>query len=133
MDLLGSYYLTGNETEQARNLFNDLHMGEKGHIDETFPEFKARFQGAAITGQVAYSEWFRYMWNKLTPQFRSCVAIVKSQWKGDYQNMVRELTAYDLERRQNNELDPPRIPTEQTTTTVTQPLDSIEAVTLNPF
>jgi hypothetical protein len=43
MDLLGSYYLTRNETEQAWNLFDDLHMGEKGHIDETFPEFKARF------------------------------------------------------------------------------------------
>jgi hypothetical protein len=43
MDLLGLYYLTRNETEQARNLFNDLYIGEKGHIDETFPEFKARF------------------------------------------------------------------------------------------
>ncbi|ELR03022.1 hypothetical protein GMDG_05873 [Pseudogymnoascus destructans 20631-21] len=47
MDLLGSYYLTGNETEQARNLFDDLQMGEKGHAAETFPEFKARFQSAA--------------------------------------------------------------------------------------
>ncbi|ELR08457.1 hypothetical protein GMDG_00521 [Pseudogymnoascus destructans 20631-21] len=26
MDLLGSYYLTGNETEQARNLFDDLQI-----------------------------------------------------------------------------------------------------------
>ncbi|ELR09661.1 hypothetical protein GMDG_08700 [Pseudogymnoascus destructans 20631-21] len=76
MDLLGSYYLTGNETEQARNLFDNLQMGEKGHASETFPEFKARFQSAAITGQVSESEWFQYMWNKLTPQFRSRVAIV---------------------------------------------------------
>ncbi|ELR03746.1 hypothetical protein GMDG_06376 [Pseudogymnoascus destructans 20631-21] len=65
MDLLGSYYLTGNETEQARNLFDDLQMGEKGHASETFPEFKAHFQSAAITGQVSESEWFRYMWNKI--------------------------------------------------------------------
>ncbi|ELR02261.1 hypothetical protein GMDG_05331 [Pseudogymnoascus destructans 20631-21] len=92
MDLLGSYYLTGNETEQARNLFDDLQMGEKGHASKTFPEFKARFQSAAITGQVSESEWFRYMWNKLTPQFRSHVAIIKNQWNGDYQMMVRELT-----------------------------------------
>lgn len=106
MDLLGSYFLTGNESEQARNLFDDLHMGEKGHASETFPEFKARFQSAAITGQVANSEWFRYMWNKLTPQLRSRVAVVKSQWKGDYHTMVRELTAFDLERRRNNELNP---------------------------
>jgi hypothetical protein len=67
MDLLASYYLTGNETEQARNLFDDLQIGEKGHTSETFPEFKARFQSAAIIGQVTESEWFRYMWNKLTP------------------------------------------------------------------
>jgi hypothetical protein len=113
MDLLGSYYLTGNETEQARNLFDDIHMGEEGHANETFLEFKARFQSAAITGQVAESEWFRYMWNKLTPQFRSRIAVAKSQWKGNYQNMVRELTAYDLEWRRNSELNPPLVPTEQ--------------------
>ncbi|ELR07999.1 hypothetical protein GMDG_08584 [Pseudogymnoascus destructans 20631-21] len=87
MHLLGSYYLTGNETEQARNLFDDLQIGEKGHASETFPEFKARFQSAAITGQVSESEWFQYMWNKLTPQFRSRVAIIKNQWNGDYQTM----------------------------------------------
>ncbi|ELR04703.1 hypothetical protein GMDG_01561 [Pseudogymnoascus destructans 20631-21] len=78
MDLLGSYYLTGNETEQARNLFDDLQMGEKGHASETFPEFKAHFKSAAITGQVSESEWFRYMWNKLTPQFRSHVTTSKT-------------------------------------------------------
>ncbi|ELR08834.1 hypothetical protein GMDG_03508 [Pseudogymnoascus destructans 20631-21] len=103
MDLLGSYYLTGNEMEQARNLFDDLQMGEKGHASETFLE--ARFQSAAITGQVSESEWFQYMWNKLTPQFRSRIAIIKNQWNGDYQTMVRELTAFDKERRQNNELN----------------------------
>ncbi|KFY31795.1 hypothetical protein V493_00789 [Pseudogymnoascus sp. VKM F-4281 (FW-2241)] len=106
MDLLGSYYLTGNETEQARNEFDDMQMGQKGHSNETFPEFKARFQSAAITGQVSQSEWFRSMWNKLTPQFRSRVAVIKSQWNGDYQTMVRELTAFDQERRRNNELNP---------------------------
>ncbi|OBT59928.1 hypothetical protein VE03_10718, partial [Pseudogymnoascus sp. 23342-1-I1] len=93
MGLLGSYFLTGNETEQARNLFDDLHMGEEGHVTETFSEFKARFQSAAITGHVTESEWFRYMWNKLTPHFRSRMAVVKSQWEANYQHMVRELTA----------------------------------------
>ncbi|ELR09075.1 hypothetical protein GMDG_08670, partial [Pseudogymnoascus destructans 20631-21] len=106
IDLLGSYYLRGNETEQARNLFDDLQMGEKGYASETFPEFKAHFQSAAITGQVSESEWFQYMWNKLTPQFRSRVAIIKNQWKGESQTMVREITAFDQERRQNNELNP---------------------------
>lgn len=95
MDLLGSYYLTGNETKQARNEFDDMQMGEKGYSNETFPEFKARFQSAAITGQVLQSEWFRYMWNKLTLQFRSRVAVIKNQWNGDYHVMVRELTAFD--------------------------------------
>ena len=133
MDLLGSYYLTGNETEQARNFFDDLQMGEEGHANETFSEFKARFQSAAITGQVTESEWFRYMWNKLTPQFRSYVGVIKNQWKGNYQNMVRELTAYDVEWRWNNEQNPPVVPIEQTATSVIQPLDSVEAATPNPF
>ncbi|ELR03023.1 hypothetical protein GMDG_05874 [Pseudogymnoascus destructans 20631-21] len=118
MDLRGSYYLTGNEAEQARNLFDDLQMGEKGHASETFPEFKARFQSAAITGQVSLSEWFQYMWNKLTPQFRSHVAIIKNQWNGEYQTMVRELTAFDQERRRNNELNPlPALARKSTRTT----------------
>ena len=43
MDLLGSYYLTSNETEQARNQFDDMQIGEKEHSNETFPKFKARF------------------------------------------------------------------------------------------
>ncbi|KFY95775.1 hypothetical protein V498_03136, partial [Pseudogymnoascus sp. VKM F-4517 (FW-2822)] len=94
MDLLGSYFLTGNETKQAQNEFDDMQMGEKGHSYETFPKFKARFQSAAITGQVSQSEWFRYMWNKLTPQFRSRVAVIKNQWNSDYHIMVRELTAF---------------------------------------
>ncbi|KFY31793.1 hypothetical protein V493_00790 [Pseudogymnoascus sp. VKM F-4281 (FW-2241)] len=55
MDLLGSYYLTGNETEQAWNEFDDMQMGQKGHSNETFPEFKARFQSAAITRQLRSS------------------------------------------------------------------------------
>ena len=133
MDLLGSYYLTGNETEQARNLFDDLQMGEKGHANETFSEFKARFQSAAITGQVTKLEWFRYMWNKLTPQFRSRVAIIKNQWKGDYHTMVRELTAFDQERRRNNELNPLLAPTKRTlTTTTTRPTDTGRASASKP-
>ncbi|ELR08559.1 hypothetical protein GMDG_03254 [Pseudogymnoascus destructans 20631-21] len=117
MDLLGSYYLTSNETEQARNIFDDLQMGEKGHASETFPEFKARFQSSAITGQVSESEWFRYMWNKFTPQFRSRVAIIKNQWNGDYHTMVRELTAFDQEWPQNNELNPLPAPARTSTRT----------------
>ncbi|KFY97259.1 hypothetical protein V500_02153 [Pseudogymnoascus sp. VKM F-4518 (FW-2643)] len=102
MDLLGWYYLTGNETERARDLFDNLQMGEKGHATETFLEFKARFQSAAIIGQVT-----------------NHVMVMKSLWKGNYQNMVRGLSAYDLEWRRNNELDPALIPTEQTVTIVT--------------
>lgn len=129
MDLLGSYYLTGNETEQARNQFDDLHMGEKGHANETFPEFKARFQSAAITGQVTESEWFRYMWNKLTPQFRSRVAIIKNQWRGDYHTMVRDLTAFDQERRRNNELNP----LAGSARTSTRPTDQVKASSSKPI
>ncbi|ELR08132.1 hypothetical protein GMDG_02954 [Pseudogymnoascus destructans 20631-21] len=55
---------------------------------------------------VTESEWFRYMWNKLTPQFRSRIAIIKNQWNGDYQTMVRELTAFNQEFCRNNELNP---------------------------
>ncbi|ELR05745.1 hypothetical protein VC83_07986 [Pseudogymnoascus destructans] len=38
--------------------------------------------------------------------WRSRVTIIKNQWNGDYQTMVRELTAFDQERRRNNELNP---------------------------
>ncbi|OBT70928.1 hypothetical protein VF21_10329 [Pseudogymnoascus sp. 05NY08] len=133
MVLLGSYFLTGNETEQAWDLFDDLQMGEEGHANETFLEFKARFQSAAITGQVTELEWFQYMWNKLSPQFQSCVAVMKCQWKGNYQNMVRELSAYNLEWRQNYKLGPSLVPTKLTATTVIQPLGSVEAATPNPL
>ncbi|ELR10145.1 hypothetical protein GMDG_08725 [Pseudogymnoascus destructans 20631-21] len=119
MDLLGSYYLTGNEMEQARNLFDDLQMGEKGHASETFPTFKARFQSAAITGQVAESEWFQYMWNKLTPQFHSHVAVIKNQWKEDYHTM---------EQRRNNELNP--LPA--TARTSIRPTDTVKASASRP-
>ncbi|OBT70700.1 hypothetical protein VF21_10660 [Pseudogymnoascus sp. 05NY08] len=66
MVLLGSYFLTGNETEQAQDLFDDLQMGEEGHANETFLEFKARFQSAAITGQVTELEWFQ-IWSENYP------------------------------------------------------------------
>ncbi|ELR09014.1 hypothetical protein GMDG_00632 [Pseudogymnoascus destructans 20631-21] len=102
-------------------------MGEKGNASKTFPEFKARFQ-AAITGQVSELEWFRYMWNKLTPQFRSRVAIIKNQWNGDYHTMVRELTAFDQERRRNNELNPLPSPTRTSTRTT----DTAKALALKP-
>lgn len=106
MDLLGSYFLTGNETEAARNAFDDLRMGQEKHQNESFPEFKARFQSAAITGQVPSTDWFRLMWNKLTPQLRSRTLVMKTSWNSNYHTMVRELTAFDLERRRNNELLP---------------------------
>ena len=104
LSLLASYFLTGNETEDARNLFEDMYMGEDKHTHETFPEFKARFQSAAVMGNVPESEWFRTMWTKLTPQLRKETSINKALWKGDYRLMVQALTAYDLERRRNTEL-----------------------------
>jgi hypothetical protein len=106
ISLLSSYFLTGNETEQARNRFDDMQMCEKGYTAETFTEFKARFQNAAIQGQVTRSEWFRFMWNKLTPQLRSASAMQKLQWNGEYHTMIRQLTAFDSERRRNAELNP---------------------------
>jgi hypothetical protein len=104
--VLAYYFTTGNEAEVARNRFEDVKMNEKNHAGETFPEFKARFQSSAIKGQVSESEWFSYMWNKLTPAMRSGSAILKKQWKGDYYLMVEDLTFYDAERRRNAELNP---------------------------
>jgi hypothetical protein len=105
IDLLASYYLTGNETEEARNEFHDLSMG-KGHSGETFSEFQARFLSKAIKGNVAKSEWFFYMWNKLTPQLRNATVAWKSQWHNSYQVMVEHLMSIDNERRRNLELNP---------------------------
>jgi hypothetical protein len=46
------------------------------------------------------------MWNKISPSLRSATAIVKITWNGDYSTMVRYLTAADMERRRNLELNP---------------------------
>jgi hypothetical protein len=105
IQLLESYYLTGLETETSRNAFHDLHMNDKGNAGESFPQFKARFQSAAIKGEVAKSEWFFYMWNKLSVPLRIATTPVKIQWNNDYQVMVNHLTAVDAERKRNQELN----------------------------
>jgi hypothetical protein len=105
IELLATYFLSGNETETFRNAFHDLRQGVPD-AKETFPQFKARFQSTAIQGNVARSEWFYYMWNKISPSLRSATAAVKLTWNGDYSTMVRHLTALDMERRRNLELNP---------------------------
>jgi len=95
IDLLATYFLTGNETELARNDFHDLLMGR----DETFPEFKARFMIQAITGAVSESEWYYYMWNKINTSLRKATLSQKITWNGNFNDIVNHLTFADIERR----------------------------------
>jgi hypothetical protein len=103
--LLSTYYLTGLEADHARNEFHDMSMGNgKGNAGETFSEFQSRFLSLAIRGNVAESEWFFYLWQKLTPQLRATTTSWKSQWNGNYHTMVTHLLSIDTERRRNSEL-----------------------------
>jgi hypothetical protein len=52
IELLKSYFITGNEIAESRWNFDRLYMGE----DESFASFKARFLSAAVKGQVPKSE-----------------------------------------------------------------------------
>ena len=67
---LETYFLTGTEKEEARNRFNDMHMQDKSHSQENFPEFKARFLADVIEEGVPKSEWFYALWNKLPARIR---------------------------------------------------------------
>jgi hypothetical protein len=97
IQLLKSYFVTGNEQAESRAVFDKLQMDKA----ETFPAFKSRFLSAAIKGQVPQSEWFHYLWTKLTPGLRIPNLGFKQQWHNSFPRMVEHLTAYDMERRNN--------------------------------
>jgi hypothetical protein len=102
---LQTYFLTGTEQEEARNRFNDMHMQDKGHASETFPDFKARFLADAIEGNVPESEWFFNLWNKLVPRIRIQNLGFKGLWNENFSIMVQHLTRVEMERaRPSNRL-----------------------------
>ncbi len=107
LDTLESYFVTGFETDQNRNQFFDLKMEDKDHARESFPEFIARFRSKAILGGVHNADWFYHCWDKITPQLRNLAVASKHLWNQDFNQMVTSLTAMDLERRRNNERNPP--------------------------
>lgn len=92
--LLKSCFVTGNEAAESRLLFDRLQMGE----DDAFVLFKARFLSAAVRGQVPRSEWFHYLWTKITPGLRVPNLGFKRLWDNSFEQMVEHLTAYDMER-----------------------------------
>jgi hypothetical protein len=89
---LETYFLTSTEKEEARNRFNDMHMQDKSHSQENFPEFKARFLADAIEGGVPKSEWFYALWNKLPARIRLQNVAMKDLWKENFSTMVQHLT-----------------------------------------
>jgi hypothetical protein len=107
IDTLSSYFVTGLETEQDRNQFHDMRMGDKDHSNETFPEFIARFRSKAILGRVQQSDWFYHCWDKITPPLRNTAVASKHLWNHNFEQMVISLTSMDLERRRNYERAPP--------------------------
>ena len=62
-----------------------------------------------------------------------CVITIKSQWKGDYHLMVRDLTAFDQERCRSKDLNPMPTLTEWTTAAATRPPDSVKGLVPIPF
>jgi hypothetical protein len=52
IDLLKSFFISGNEQAESRSAFHRLQI-ERG---EAFPSFKAKFLSAAIKGSVSKSE-----------------------------------------------------------------------------
>ena len=93
--LLKSYFVSGTETETARDEFGRLRM----FPSESFPDFKARFLDTAIKGSVSKSEWFYYMWNKITPELKSIATPVKLGWENKFSRMVTHLTSIDADNR----------------------------------
>ena len=65
--LLESYFLTGYETEDARNAFQVLYMGGKDYFNETFAKFRGRFTSITVLGEIPESELFYYLWDKIIP------------------------------------------------------------------
>ncbi|USP73300.1 uncharacterized protein yc1106_00574 [Curvularia clavata] len=92
---LKSYFVSGNEQAESRAAFHRLLMDKK----ETFAEFKAKFISAAVKGSVSKSEWFFYLWEKITPALRVPNLGFKHQWNNSFDKMIQHLTAFDTERR----------------------------------
>lgn len=115
--LLKSYFVTGNEKAENRSAFDRLLMDK----NETFPVFKARFLSAAIKGQVPRSEWFHYLWMKVTPALRSPNLGFKRQWNDSFELMIEHLTAFDMERRNYPRTRETSPSTQQTTRAVYRP------------
>ena len=101
IELLESYFVTGNEVDDFRTLFNDSYMREPKYPYETFAQFRARFQSSAIQGKVASSEWFFYMWKKITPCLQDESRSVKLSWKNSYAAMATHLVSIDADLRRN--------------------------------
>jgi hypothetical protein len=95
INLLRTYFVTGNEKAEARQAFQNLKM-DRG---ETVPIFKSRFISAAVKGAVPRSEWFFYLWEKILPAIRVPNMGFKHTWNDSFEVMVAHLTAYDVERR----------------------------------
>lgn len=95
IDLLKSYFITGNEKAESRAAFDRLQMDK----NESFPTFKSRFLSAAVRGQVPRSEWFHYLWSKITPAMRVPNLGFKHLWHDSFEQMVEHLTAFDMERK----------------------------------
>ena len=48
LELLESYFTTGYKTDQFRDKFLDMKIGDKDHENETFANFAARFRSKAV-------------------------------------------------------------------------------------
>jgi hypothetical protein len=105
IELLASYFLTGHEVEDARHEFRALQMADRTHPNESFVQFRARFQNLAVHGEVPDSELFYSLWEKITPQLRNSATPLKRGWNMNLNTMIEDLISLDKERRWNADLN----------------------------
>lgn len=98
IEMLQSYYVTGQEQVEYRSVFRNLSQ----HTNERFPAFRARFSRAAINAKVPSSTWFDEMWERLNASTRMMAIPTKPYWGEDFQAMVNALTSYDIDSRSQN-------------------------------
>lgn len=106
MTVLENFFVSGYETEDARNEFMAMHMQDRHHPHEHFLDFKARFISQSLLGEIPDTELYNYMWDKITPQLRSSSATLKRGWNGSFNEMVADLVSLDKTKRRNAELNP---------------------------
>lgn len=98
IQLLESYYVTGNEVQEKKDAFKAFQWGAPF---DTYTKFKAEFISLATQRRLPKTEWFDEFWDKLSSPLRMASLGWKGSWNGNFAVMTNHISEIDLERRQN--------------------------------